>query len=143
MPSRRNTNRTESNRRLKHAAVAAVLVAMLAVLVACQHSPRAQASQKGSTTHAAFKRRLSFGMTKKQVLRVLGRPKIIRGNYWYWPVVNGKLAGKPLVAFNNNRTFVVQDAEQFRILFFYGVVQNEEFQRQLPNGHKEWDGILI
>jgi len=82
MPSRRNAISTESNRRLKHAAVAAVLVAMLAVLVACQHSSRADAAQKNSTGHAATKRWLSVGMTKQQVVRILGRPKTIRGNYW-------------------------------------------------------------
>jgi len=82
-------------------------------------------------------------MTKKQVVRILGRPKTIRGNYWYWPVVDGKLAGTTLVAFMHGQAIVVHRADQFRILFFYGVLQNEEFRFILPSGRKEWIPINI
>lgn len=82
-------------------------------------------------------------MTKKQVVRVLGRPKTIRGNYWYWPVVDGKLAGKTLVTFHKDQPIVVHHTDQFRILFFYGVLQTEEFRYILPNGRKEWNPINI
>jgi len=82
-------------------------------------------------------------MTKKQVVRILGRPKTIRGNYWYWPVVDGKLAGKTLVAFMHGQAIVVPRADQLRILFFYGVLQNEDVRFILPTGRKEWIPINI
>ena len=83
-------------------------------------------------------------MTKKQVVHILGRPKTIRGNYWYWPVVDGKLAGKTLVAIQNNQAVVVHNADRFRILFFYGVLQNEEFRWHPDNNNrKRWGSILI
>ena len=83
-------------------------------------------------------------MTKKQVVRVLGRPKTIRGNYWYWPVVDGKLAGKTLVTFTpKNQPFVFRAPDQFRILFFFGVLQNEEARWQPPQHHKVWVAVNI
>jgi len=134
---------TELHPRARNAVVVAVLIAALAVLVACGNSSSARASQKSTAQHAQTTRRLSIGMTKKQVVRILGRPKTIRGNYWYWPVVDGKLAGKTLVAFMHGQAIVVHRADQFRILFFYGVLQNEEFRFILPSGRKEWIPINI
>jgi hypothetical protein len=136
--------RPKSHRRLTHATLVAVFAAALAMLVACGNSSRAHAAQKTSTQHAAFKRRLSGGMTKKQVVRVLGRPKTIRGNYWYWPVVDGKLAGKTLVTFgNNNQPFVFRAPDQFRILFFYGVLQNEQARWRPPHHNFKWIPVNI
>jgi hypothetical protein len=133
---------------IKHVTFVAVLAVALAMLVACGNSSRAHASQKTSTQHAQTKRRLSIGMTKKQVVRVLGCPKTIRGNYWYWPVVGGKLASKTFVAVaagpNHDQVIVVHNADQFRILFVYGVLQTEEFRWHPDNNpRKRWASILI
>src|SRR5690348_7714909 len=107
-----NNTRTQTQfrSRAKHAGVVAALIAALAMLVACGNSSRAHAAQKSTTQHAQTKRWFRYGMTKKQVIRIIGRPKSIRGNYWYYPVVHGLIANKVrVVVYGTN---VLQPANQ-------------------------------
>ena len=139
MQRRRNTTTTESHHRVKPATLVAVLVATLAVLAACQHAPRAQASP--ASQHAATKRYLTIGMTKKQMVRLLGKPKTIRGNYWYYPVVHGFISKKvPVVVYGTN---VFQPANQFRAFWYAGVLQGEEIHVKVPGNTYIWRAVLL
>jgi len=134
-----NTIPTESDRRLRPGSLVAVLVAALAVLAACQHAPRAQASP--ASQQAATKRYLTIGMTKKQMVRLIGKPKTIRGSYWYYPVVHGFISKKvPVVVYGTN---VFQPANQFRAFWYGGVLQGEEIHVKVPGKTYIWRAVLL
>ena len=58
-------------------------------------------------------------------------------------MVHAKLAGKILVTVENRPDIVFHSADQFRILFFYGVLQTEEVRWQPPGSHKKWGAVLL
>src|SRR4051794_25641581 len=113
-----------------HRLLYAAVIAILVCLAAFRFSPSAQAAQQTSATVALTKHYFTYGMTKKQVQRVVGRPKVIRGSFWYYPVIHGKIAGKvPVVADGTN---IVLPADQFRIFFYGGHLQGESAHINLP-----------
>jgi len=122
-------------RRLVVAGVAAV-----AVLIALVTSS-AKAAQHRSVQAATQKNWFAYGMTHKQVIRIIGRPKSIRGSYWYYPVVHGLIAGKVrVVVYNTN---ILQPANQIRMFWYAGQLQGEEVHVRVPVNGYIWRGIIL
>jgi hypothetical protein len=125
--------------RQRHTVTVMVLAAALAVLATYEHLPSAQAAQHSSAKAALAKPYFTFGMTKKQVQRIVGRPHTIRGAWSYYPVVHGKIASKVPVAIDN----VVLPADQFRLRFYVGQLQGEEVHIKVSGKGYIWHGITL
>lgn len=136
------TQRTRSEEivRCSRYAVVVVAVAAAALISAGQHASSARAAQHSSATDALTRHYFVYGMTKKQVQHIIGRPKAIRGAYWFYPVAHGKIAGKiAVVAAGTN---VVLPADQFRVFFYAGTLQGEAAHVKLPKGYK-WVAVSL
>jgi len=114
-----------------------VAAAALAILVAAN----ANAAQRRSLQAVTQKNWFTYGMTHKQGIRIIGRPKSIRGSYWYYPLVHGLIAGKVrVVVYNTN---ILQPANQFRMFWYAGQLQGEEVHVRVPVNGYIWRGIIL
>ena len=111
-------------RRLSYLAAAAVVLALLAagatLMTGSHHSaPRFSPVQStpASIRYLANRAKLVYGMTPRQVRRVVGPPRSVAGNCWRYPPYSYVGPQK--------KVFVTADA----LCFYYGHYSTQEFMK--------------
>jgi hypothetical protein len=74
-------------------------------------------------------------MTHRQVRKIAGTPKSIRGACWYYKPVKGKVGRLSLGA---PGSIAVRTADAVKLCFFSGALSSEFVQRPIPGKGLQW-----